>query len=96
MDGIGTGSRAPSLTNTGNTSCRAATVVSVTSRRIAAVVRSRRGLFVGYMGPPAPMNGDARYDTHRHSRGGASTAPCLGFAGWGKGAGGAQLGGVGG
>ena len=44
---IGTGSLAPSRTNTGSTSCRASSVVSATSRRIAGVRRSRRGRWAG-------------------------------------------------
>ena len=40
---IGTGSRAPSRTNTGSTRCCGAREVSATSSRIARVRRSRRG-----------------------------------------------------
>ena len=54
MDGIGTGSRAPSLTNTGSTSCRAATEVSRTSPRIAAEVRNLLGRPLGYISLPSP------------------------------------------
>jgi hypothetical protein len=40
---MGRDSAKPSATNIGNTNCRGASVVSATSRRIAGVVRNRRG-----------------------------------------------------
>ena len=43
IDPIGRGSSRSSRTNSGSTSCRGSTDVSATSRRIAGVVRSRRG-----------------------------------------------------
>ena len=44
---IGRGSVSPSLTNIGGTSSAGASFVCSTSRRIAAVVRSRRGRMSG-------------------------------------------------
>src|SRR5581483_9158144 len=112
MDGIGTGSVAPSLTNTGNTSCLAVTVVSRTNPRIAAVARNLRGRLLGYIAVPsdavlrtdrsldadcgfqAPDYPSLHPDCGRKRAGLA--APRFGFAGWGQGAGGAQLRSVGG
>ena len=56
---IGVGPVAPSRTNTGRTSCRASRDVSATSRRSAAVRRSRRGRVTGYIRSPcaAPTDG---------------------------------------
>ena len=47
IDPTGTGSSMPSRTNIGSTSWRGRRSVSATRRRIAGVVRSRRGRWVG-------------------------------------------------
>ena len=55
---IGRGSRSPSATNIGSTSCRGSTDVSATSRRIAGDERRRRGRSAGNMVRPSAVTTD--------------------------------------